>query len=147
MNKVVPSADQVLLDPSASNWIKDALVAVDKRDICDALSDAELLVAILQDRFHRITQLTNKDSMSKTITLSYDMILVVYECLWRLHDAEPEIRFGDVTALEALKVFPAWATLPDYREAMKKDALERMAHGERRHPVTPDELKEMLDSL
>ena len=52
MNKV-PTASQVLLDPSASNWLKDALVAASKRDLCDALSDAELLTAILQDRLDR----------------------------------------------------------------------------------------------
>lgn len=58
MNKV-PTAAQVLLDPSASDWLKDALVAVSKRDICDALSDAELLVAILQARFDRLTKRDN----------------------------------------------------------------------------------------
>lgn len=42
--------DQVLNDPAASFWLKDAVRVCVKRDALNALRDAELLVKILQER-------------------------------------------------------------------------------------------------
>ena len=43
----------ILNDPSASYWLKNALRSATRRDIVDALNDAETLLAILQDRFEQ----------------------------------------------------------------------------------------------
>src|SRR5262245_6158043 len=45
-----PKADEVLKDPSASHWLKDALQSAIQRDCLDALRDAEVLTAILRAR-------------------------------------------------------------------------------------------------
>jgi hypothetical protein len=50
-----PSISEVLADPCASYWLKDALRSVAHRDIVDALNDAEALLAILQDRFDKLS--------------------------------------------------------------------------------------------
>lgn len=45
----------ILNDPSASYWLKNALRSATRRDIVDALNDAETLLAILQDRFDKLS--------------------------------------------------------------------------------------------
>lgn len=42
-------AAQILSDPAASYWLKDALRAALNRDACDALNDAEALTVALKD--------------------------------------------------------------------------------------------------
>ena len=51
----LPTIPEVLADPSASYWLKDALRSATHRDIIDALNDAEALLAILQDRFDKLS--------------------------------------------------------------------------------------------
>jgi len=41
-------------DPATSYWLKEQLEATKKRDIVDALGDAEMLVEILQGRLERL---------------------------------------------------------------------------------------------
>jgi hypothetical protein len=41
---------QLLADPSASFWIKDAIRALSERDPIDALGDAELLAEVMKER-------------------------------------------------------------------------------------------------
>jgi len=45
----------ILNDPSASYLLKNALRSATRRDIVDALNDAETLLAILQDRFDKLS--------------------------------------------------------------------------------------------
>ncbi len=42
----------VLADPAASFWLKGAIGALDKRDPCDALSDAEALLELAKERLN-----------------------------------------------------------------------------------------------
>jgi len=45
-----PEAGTILVDPSASYWLKKTLQECLKRDVCDAATDAELLGRILRQR-------------------------------------------------------------------------------------------------
>lgn len=47
--------EAVLTDRSASDWLKQALTSADKRDICDALADAEALLGALQAKYAELT--------------------------------------------------------------------------------------------
>jgi hypothetical protein len=51
----LPTIPEVLADPAASYWLKDALCSAVRRDIVDAVNDAETLLAILQDRFDKLS--------------------------------------------------------------------------------------------
>jgi len=51
----LPTIPEVLADPCASYWLKDALRSAVRRDIVDAINDAEALLAILQDRFDKLS--------------------------------------------------------------------------------------------
>jgi len=51
----LPTIPEVLADPCASYWLKDALRSAVRRDIIDAINDAETLLAILQDRFDKLS--------------------------------------------------------------------------------------------
>lgn len=42
--------EEVLADPSVRYWVKDNLVALDQRDVVDALDDAELLADLMRLR-------------------------------------------------------------------------------------------------
>jgi hypothetical protein len=53
--KIYERLNTILNDPSASYWLKDALRSALRRDIVDALNDAEALLAILQDRFSKLS--------------------------------------------------------------------------------------------
>ena len=53
--KIYERLNMILNDPSASYWLKDALRSATRRDIVDALNDAEALLAILQDRFDKLS--------------------------------------------------------------------------------------------
>ena len=46
--------NQVLADPTASHWLKNALRALDSRDPIDALNDAETLGAILETQLNEL---------------------------------------------------------------------------------------------
>jgi hypothetical protein len=46
--------EQVLSDPAASFWLKDALRAALARDPVDAANDAEILFRLLDERLHKI---------------------------------------------------------------------------------------------
>lgn len=45
-----PTVEAILAEPSASNWLKDALRSAQARDPVDAARDAELLAAVLAAR-------------------------------------------------------------------------------------------------
>ena len=45
---------QVLSDPGASFWLKDALRSALSRDPVDAANDAEILFRLLDERCHKI---------------------------------------------------------------------------------------------
>jgi len=49
-NARLPLIEQVLDDPAASNWLKNALMAALQRDAVDAANDAALLAALLERR-------------------------------------------------------------------------------------------------
>jgi hypothetical protein len=53
MNATQPTRAELLADPSVSHWLKDALRASAKRDILDALNDANTLQLLLQDDWNR----------------------------------------------------------------------------------------------
>jgi len=46
----LPTIPEVLADPCTSYWLKDALRSATRRDIIDALNDAETLVDLLTAR-------------------------------------------------------------------------------------------------
>jgi len=46
--------EQVLSDPAASFWLKDALRSALARDPVDAANDAEVLFRLLDERCHEI---------------------------------------------------------------------------------------------
>ena len=46
----IPTIDEVLTDPAASYWLKDALRAACGRDVVDVANDAELLSKLLSKR-------------------------------------------------------------------------------------------------
>jgi hypothetical protein len=50
MDGPVPTLDVILADPDASAWLKSALLSAVSRDPVDALNDALLLAATLEDR-------------------------------------------------------------------------------------------------
>lgn len=45
----------ILSDFAASFWLKDAIRAMDKRDILDAIADAEALTAVLKEKYAATT--------------------------------------------------------------------------------------------
>ena len=47
---------RLLLDPSLSYWLKDALSSAAKRDPLDALNDAEALCQVLTERAQEILE-------------------------------------------------------------------------------------------
>lgn len=46
----MPTADEILNDPSASHWLQNALRQALDRDPVDAANDAEILAAVLAAR-------------------------------------------------------------------------------------------------
>jgi hypothetical protein len=48
-----PTSDAILADPETSEWLKSALQSAAMRDPIDALNDALVLVATLEERFRR----------------------------------------------------------------------------------------------
>ncbi|MCG7952669.1 MAG: hypothetical protein N0E56_15835 [Candidatus Thiodiazotropha endolucinida] len=48
------NADRVLSDPAASNWLKAAILFLDKRDPVDAFNDAEVLAKLQQIRCRQL---------------------------------------------------------------------------------------------
>lgn len=46
----LPLIEEVLSDPAASNWLKNALMASLRRDAVDAANDSALLAALLDRR-------------------------------------------------------------------------------------------------
>ena len=53
--KISERLNQILNDPSASYWLKDALRSALKRDIVDAANDAQVLAEVLADRCSDLT--------------------------------------------------------------------------------------------
>ena len=51
-------AEEILEDPSASDWLKGALRSALERDPVDALNDALLLAATLEERLRAVLDLT-----------------------------------------------------------------------------------------
>jgi len=50
---IKPTVESIILDPSSSYWIKDALDSALARDPVDAANDAEVLAAVLKDECDR----------------------------------------------------------------------------------------------
>ena len=50
----LPSVDEVLADPTASFWLRNALLAALSRDPVDAANDAEVLAALLDRRSRQV---------------------------------------------------------------------------------------------
>jgi hypothetical protein len=50
--------EAILADPAASEWIKDALQSALGRDPVDALNDALLLAAALEERLRAVLELS-----------------------------------------------------------------------------------------
>jgi hypothetical protein len=50
----LPSIDEVLGDPAASDWLKTALRSALCRDPVDAANDSEMLARLLEDRCDKI---------------------------------------------------------------------------------------------
>lgn len=42
----------ILADPTTSNWLKDAVAKLDKRDPCDVIADIEMLNFLSNVRLH-----------------------------------------------------------------------------------------------
>jgi hypothetical protein len=55
MNAAVPlpSTESILADPASSQWLKTALQSASDRDPIDALNDAIVLAATLEERLRR----------------------------------------------------------------------------------------------
>ena len=52
----LPSIDEILADPSASFWLRNALLAALSRDPVDAANDAEVLARLLAGRCREILE-------------------------------------------------------------------------------------------
>ena len=53
MNATLPQSDAILADPETSAWLKSALQSAANRDPIDALNDALVLAATLEERLRR----------------------------------------------------------------------------------------------
>jgi hypothetical protein len=49
----LPPSDAILADPETSEWLKSALQSAAQRDPIDALNDALVLAATLEERLRR----------------------------------------------------------------------------------------------
>ena len=49
----LPNSHEILADPEASEWLKSALKSAAERDPIDALNDALVLAATLEERLRR----------------------------------------------------------------------------------------------
>jgi hypothetical protein len=56
---MTPTCEAILVDVSASIWVKDALHSALERDPVDALNDAETLVKALRENLDDIHRLVN----------------------------------------------------------------------------------------
>ena len=56
---MTPTCEAILVDVSASSWVKDALRSALERDPVDALNDAETLVKALRENLDDIHRLVN----------------------------------------------------------------------------------------
>lgn len=54
MGTTPPTPDQILNNPAASFWLKEALQKALTRDPVDALNDAETLTSVLQSRLENL---------------------------------------------------------------------------------------------
>lgn len=59
MSAPLPSPDDILADPAASDWLKSALETAVARDPIDALNDALVLAATLEDRLRDVLGLSD----------------------------------------------------------------------------------------
>ena len=48
--------DRIILDPTPSYWLQDALVVLRQRDPVDAVNDAEMLADIMRERFDAMVE-------------------------------------------------------------------------------------------
>lgn len=48
--------DRIILDPTTSYWLQDALVVLRQRDPVDAVNDAEMLADIMRERFDAMVE-------------------------------------------------------------------------------------------
>jgi len=52
----LPTIEQILADPAASDWLKDALYSALSRDPVDAANDAEVLAKVLDHRCRQMLE-------------------------------------------------------------------------------------------
>ena len=57
---MTPTCEAILVDVSASDWVKDALRSALKRDPVDALNDAETLVKTLRENLDDMQRRVNE---------------------------------------------------------------------------------------
>ena len=60
------TAEEVLNDDSASNWLKQTLRQLQGRDSADALNDAEVLVTVLNNEWRRQLESDAWDSLTNS---------------------------------------------------------------------------------
>ncbi len=48
--------ENILDHPASSNWIKAALIQLEKRDVCDALDDLDMLKIYFEKKFDKTTE-------------------------------------------------------------------------------------------
>lgn len=60
---------QILHDPAASDWLKDALRTARDRDVLDAFHDARALVSILQQRWQETLPAMTDTGLSGVATM------------------------------------------------------------------------------
>ena len=63
--------EQVLSDPAASFWLKDALRSALARDPVDAANDAEVLFRLLDERCHKLLSLLWRRPLCGVGTVAY----------------------------------------------------------------------------
>ena len=68
--------EQVLKDPTASNWLKDCLKTSEKRDKTDLLNDLEILNQIVTDESLQHAQLLEHqiNQIKSTNLINFDLI-------------------------------------------------------------------------
>jgi hypothetical protein len=56
INPPLPSAAQIMREPTTSHWLKNALETALDRDPVDAIADVEKLLSVLQSRWDLISE-------------------------------------------------------------------------------------------
>ena len=73
--------EEVLKDSSASFWLKEAIKALDNRDIVDALSDIECLEKIFRAKMDWINNLYVCKDCNESFRHYYDVVPDIFEAM------------------------------------------------------------------